>query len=517
MLRKKLKESLTVRIFCVTSLILLAASAATFGFIAWATPITYTTVQTEELALKSEYLVKTLQETDYTDAAPVITAFARDEADVAIVGPDSKLADTLSQAAMQASYADGTLRVVTTVPDGTDVAAAAGAEDAVDSAPAASVTISVAEADEGDGPPAYSVTMGTPLTFSFADRPGRYTLYVTPRTQDGIRQALSALGRVAPYLLVVMLLFSVLGALFYSRYITRPIVRLSGISQKMAGLDFSLQYGERRQDEIGVLGRNLNQLSDRLSQALGELRQANEALQLDIDRERELERQRLAFFSAVSHELKTPVTILKGQLSGMLEGVDVYQDRDQYLAKSLRVTARMENLVQEILTVSRMESSGFALHPKPVDLGRLVAALLVQDEGLFAAKPLRLETTLPEGLVVPADPALLKKAVDNLLSNAVFYAPAGAAVSVAVAREAGAVSLSVENSGSHIPEDALPHVFEAFYRAESSRNRRTGGSGLGLYIVQMILDRHGAAYRIENTETGVLFTIRFPVLPALGT
>ncbi|WP_087065327.1 sensor histidine kinase [Intestinibacillus massiliensis] len=499
MLRKKLKESLTVRIFCVTSLILLAASAATFGFIAWATPITYTTVQTEELALKSEYLVKTLQETDYTDAAPVITAFARDEADVAIVGPDSELADTLSQAAMQASYADGTLRVVTTVPDGTDVAAAAGAEDAVDSAPA------------------YSVTMGTPLTFSFADRPGRYTLYVTPRTQDGIRQALSALGRVAPYLLVVMLLFSVLGALFYSRYITRPIVRLSGISQKMAGLDFSFQYGERRQDEIGVLGRNLNQLSDRLSQALGELRQANEALQLDIDRERELERQRLAFFSAVSHELKTPVTILKGQLSGMLEGVDVYQDRDQYLAKSLRVTARMENLVQEILTVSRMESSGFALHPKPVDLGRLVAALLVQDEGLFAAKPLRLETTLPEGLVVPADPALLKKAVDNLLSNAVFYAPAGAAVSVAVAREAGAVSLSVENSGSHIPEDALPHVFEAFYRAESSRNRRTGGSGLGLYIVQMILDRHGAAYRIENTETGVLFTIRFPVPPALGT
>lgn len=307
-----------------------------------------------------------------------------------------------------------------------------------------------------------------------------------------------------------MLLFSILCALFYSRYITSPIVRLSAISHQIANLDFSWKCRESRTDEIGMLGRNLDELSARLSAALGELQAANTALQQDIVREREIERQRLAFFSAVSHELKTPVTILKGQLTGMLEGVDVYQDRDKYIAKSLQVTGRMEGLVQEILTVSRMESSGFELNRQTVDLGALVSEQLAFDEDLIAQKELVLKTELPEVVTVCADSALLRKALDNIVSNAVFYAPEGAWLHVALRREEGQIALSVENSGSHIPEEALPHVFEAFYRAEGSRNRRTGGSGLGLYIVQIILERHGAAYQIENTQDGVRVTIRFP-------
>ena len=93
-----------------------------------------------------------------------------------------------------------------------------------------------------------------------------------------------------------MVIFSLFCSLFYSRWITRPIVRLSGISQKMADLDFGWTCGETRRDEIGVLGRSLDQLSNRLSAALGELRSANAALQEDIRRERQLEQQRLAFF-----------------------------------------------------------------------------------------------------------------------------------------------------------------------------------------------------------------------------
>ena len=110
-------------------------------------------------------------------------------------------------------------------------------------------------------------------------------------------------------------------------YITRPIVQLSGISQRMANLDFSYKCQEKRGDEIGVLGRNLNELSERLSTSLNDLREANCALRQDIDRERELEKQRTTFFSAASHELKTPITVLKGQLSGMLAGVDIYKDQ----------------------------------------------------------------------------------------------------------------------------------------------------------------------------------------------
>ena len=107
------------------------------------------------------------------------------------------------------------------------------------------------------------------------------------------------------------------------------------------------------------------------------------------------------------------------------------------------------------------------------------------------------------------DPSLLGKAVDNLLSNAALYSPEGAEIRVWCGLLEGRPALTVENTGAHIRADALPHLFEAFYRAETSRNRSTGGSGLGLYLVKMILDRHGAACTIENTPEGVRAAVRF--------
>lgn len=203
-------------------------------------------------------------------------------------------------------------------------------------------------------------------------------MIISPHTR-AVNQAVQALKQVAPWLLLAMLLFSAACAFFYSRYLARPIVRLSGIAQRMAGLDFGWQCQEQRRDEIGVLGRSLDHMAQQLSGALTELKQANDALRGEMEQERELERQRLAFFSAASHELKTPITILKGQLTGMLDGVDVYRDRDKYLARSLQVTGRMETLVQEILTISRMESGAVASKLAPLDLSELVRQQLELD------------------------------------------------------------------------------------------------------------------------------------------
>ena len=131
---------------------------------------------------------------------------------------------------------------------------------------------------------------------------------------------------------------------------------------------------------------------------------------------------------------------------------------------------------------------------------------------LRTAHPIRgqqLVSALTPGITVPADASLLGKAVGNLLSNASRYSPEGAEIRVWCGRLEGRPALSVENTGARISGDALPHLFEAFYREESSRNRSTGGSGLGLYLVKMILDRHGAVCTIENTEEGVKATVRF--------
>ena len=279
----------------------------------------------------------------------------------------------------------------------------------------------------------------------------------------------------------------------------------------MAELDFHWECGEKRRDEIGKLGRSLDQLARRLDAALTDLESANQALRGEVERERELDRQRMAFFNAASHELKTPVTILKGQLSGMLEGVGIYQDRDKYLLRSLQVTGRMENLVQEMLAISRMESGSVAVKREPVDLSAIIERQLALDMPLLEQRGQRLVKDLTSGTVVTGDASLLGRTAGNLLSNASLYSPDGAEVRVWCGLLDGRPTLTVENTGVYISDEALPHLFEAFYRAEGSRNRATGGSGLGLYLVKMILDRHGATYTIENTADGVRAQIIFPV------
>lgn len=195
----------------------------------------------------------------------------------------------------------------------------------------------------------------------------------------------------------------------------------------------------------------------------------------------------------------------------MLEGVGIYQDRDKYLLRSLQVTGRMENLVQEMLAISRMESGSVAVKREPVDLSAIIERQLALDMPLLEQRGQRLVKDLTSGTVVTGDASLLGRMAGNLLSNASLYSPDGAEIRVWCGLLDGRPTLTVENTGVYISDEALPHLFEAFYRAESSRNRATGGSGLGLYLVKMILDRHGATYTIENTADGVRAQIIFPV------
>ena len=497
MLRKKVGESLTARVFLITALILLCAGGITFGLIAYATPSTYPAVVNDDLTRQVDVFTARLADASFEDCGPLLDAFIRSSgADAILVGPDGQIVGTAGSQLTQSLYESMDWAV--SDAGGT---AAAGEESTVAYATGQIGTYS-----------AVTVTMsGESMIMTdvlFADRDEIYSLYVTPRVESE-NLAVRALIQMAPWLLLVLLAFSLLCALVYSRYITRPIVRLSGIAGKMAELDFNWACREQRRDEIGALGRSLDQMARQLSAALKELEAANHALRGEVEQERELDRQRMAFFSAASHELKTPVTILKGQLAGMLEGVDVYQDRDRYLLRSLQVTARMENLIQEMLAVSRVETRGADVRREPVELSTLLVHQLTLDAELMEQRGQRLVSTLTPGITVTGDTSLLGKAIGNLLSNASLYSPEGAEIRVWCGRMQGRTALTVENTGTHIGAEALPHLFEAFYREEASRNRSTGGSGGGLYLVRIILERHGASCSIENTAEGVKATVHF--------
>ena len=130
-------------------------------------------------------------------------------------------------------------------------------------------------------------------------------------------------------------------------------------------------------------------------------------------------------------------------------------------------------------------------------------------EDLIIQKDIDWNENISSDLSVIGDKALIQKVINNLISNAISYSPEGSTIYLTAFAEDGAVQFLLENTGVHIPDSEIPKLFDAFYRVEHSRNKKTGGSGLGLYIVKTILEQHQAEYSIINTERGVLFTIQF--------
>ena len=343
---------------------------------------------------------------------------------------------------------------------------------------------------------------------TFTDSTDEYIVFFSKNTEKE-SQVVEALQKAIPVLSVVIIVVSIIAAFFYTIYMTTPIKKISRISKQMAALDFNGLCTVRRTDEIGVLADSLNDLSRKLSSALSELQSANQKLQADIDMERQLERQRVEFFSAASHELKTPITIIKGQLQGMLYQVGRYKDRETYLAQSLEVTDNLEKMVQELLTISRLDTPGYAFNPSHIHFDKLIKDRLAANEDLFMQHELTVEKDISSEVSISGDLQLLQKVVDNLLGNAAAYSPAGERITVKVWRADEKAHLTIENTGVHIPDEDIPKLFEAFYRVDQSRNRQTGGTGLGLYIVKTILDLHGAAIKIENTAQGVMVSVQF--------
>lgn len=346
----------------------------------------------------------------------------------------------------------------------------------------------------------------TRYRFRFADSDIEYTVFIAKNTEKE-SQITEALQKAIPVLSVVIIAVSIVAAFFYTVYMTTPIKRISKISKQMAALDFSGLCPARRIDEIGILSGSLNELSEKLSSALSELQSANRQLKADINKERELERQRVEFFSAASHELKTPITIIKGQLQGMLYQVGRYKDRETYLAESLAVTDTLEKMVQELLTISRLDTPGYVCKKSKFDLSSIINERLSAHEDLFMQRELTVERFISPEVSISGDMRLLQKVLDNLLGNAATYSPAGNRIFVKLWKDEDKAKLTIENTGVHIPVEDIPKLFEAFYRVDQSRNRQTGGTGLGLYIVKTILDLHEADIKIENTSQGVMVSV----------
>lgn len=341
------------------------------------------------------------------------------------------------------------------------------------------------------------------MSFNIASTEGLYTLRLIAWASPE-QELTEVFIQLLPVILLLILLISSAGALLCSRVLVKPILEISRVSRRMADLDMTWDCSIDRTDEIGLLADSLNTMSRKLDEALHDLESANTQLRRDMAHIAALSEQRRDFFAAASHELKTPITILKGQIESMILGIGRFKDAKQVLPDTLKEVENMERLVKEILTISKIEMEGLSEKQETVSLSDALEKVAALLEPLAEEKRIPITKSITPGITVRGTPSLLEKALHNILSNAIRHSPDRAQISVRLQEDC----LEVYNSGVTIPEADIPALFTPFYRVEKSRNKATGGSGLGLYLVKTILQLHGLPYSLENHGDGVCFTIQ---------
>ena len=328
-------------------------------------------------------------------------------------------------------------------------------------------------------------------------------------SQKGENVLWEALKKTLPMIIAAIVFVSLLCSFIYTFLFARPVQKLSGVSGRIAKMDFTAKSKLKRRDEIGDLGRDLDMLSANLDETITKLNNRTEELEREMERTSELERQKDVFFAAASHELKTPITIAQGQVRGMMDGIEPYNDYETYLPKTLSSLKRMESLINEILTASRMQA-GNEIALQKENFGSILETRLGEIKELLDIRGIALETRIGDGLFFEGNRDLTSMAIGSFLSNAVFYSSEGSKVIVTAQKEYGKIITRIRNTGSHIDEKDLPHLFEAFYRADSSRSRSSGGSGLGLYLGKLIIERQNGTVTLENDGQDVVAVIILP-------
>ncbi|WP_271749671.1 sensor histidine kinase [Cohnella sp. JJ-181] len=343
------------------------------------------------------------------------------------------------------------------------------------------------------------------LMTPFEDESGdaRYLFAMTSLQPVG--EAVDMLKQYMAFLAPVIVALGLVLSWIYSRMVARPLVRLTRSAARLSELDFAGHEEIRSTDEFGELSRRMTAMSRNLEAALGELRQANVQLQEDVEEKERSERLRKELIANISHELKTPLGIVKGFAEGLQDGV-ADDKRERYLSLIVTETDRMNALIMDMLELSRFEVKAVQLQPERISLTTLIRKALRAFSGQIEEKDLRLAGEPDAEWRVEADPKRIEQVLMNLLSNAIRHAAAGGTLAIDVRRSApGMILTTVENEGPPIAEADLDRIWYQFYRAERSRDRKSGGTGLGLAIVKHILTLHGSEFGVRNTARGVAF------------
>lgn len=289
--------------------------------------------------------------------------------------------------------------------------------------------------------------------------------------------------------------------------VTQPILMLNQISEKMVHLDFDAKYEGKSKNEIGLLGENMNQLSQSLENTISELKSANNELRRDIERKEKTDEMRREFLANVSHELKTPIALIRGYAEGLQEGMgEDPESRDFYCDVIVDEAVKMNQIVQKLLTLNQLEFGRDVVEMERFEVGSLIRNVLEAEKPLAQKEGIQVKFVARESEYhVWADAFMTEEAFQNYYSNAVHHCKGEKVIRIDLEKKGEKVRISVRNTGDPVPEESLPLIWDKFYKVDKARTREYGGSGVGLSIVKAIMDSMNQDYGVQNLEDGVLF------------
>ena len=321
-----------------------------------------------------------------------------------------------------------------------------------------------------------------------------------------IAQSEMAARTFTALLSVIGLILSLIVVLLFAGRFTKPLEELNKITGEIANLNFNHKCKTDRNDEIGELANNINHLSNSLDSALTQLEKQNKELLSDIDKERKLDIIRKEFISSVSHELKTPISIIKGYAEGLLTlEKDELKAAKEYSDIIVSEADRMNELVHTLLEISLYESGGYVLKESVFPIGKVIAEHISVIRPFFAEKGIEIESTVPETVMVKGDAERLFTVINNFLQNAASHTSGEKRIFCRYEDKGDFARIIVFNTGSNIMEEDADKLFLNFYRANKAHTREEGRFGLGLSIVKAIMEVHGTDYGFNNTKDGVEF------------
>ena len=311
-----------------------------------------------------------------------------------------------------------------------------------------------------------------------------------------VTQAKLATLQVLPYTMLGSLLVALVFSYIYSRFVTRPIRQMAAVTTTMQRLEKGAHYPVSSSDEIGVLGRNINELYQNLWQTIRSLEHENKRIT-------QLEKEKIAFLRAASHELKTPLAALRIMIENMQLNIGEYKNRDQYLAESVAQVDRLAAMVNDVLRSGSIAERALR-QEKRLRIDKLIDEVV--DDYVLLAKTRGMTFTVDaHPTTIRANRDMMRHVISNLVSNAVRHGDAGSMITITCDQH----ELAIENACKPLTKQQIQHVFDPFYRSLGTTKQHADSSGIGLYTVKMLLDAKGLDYEFVPHGQGMWFVVRF--------